>query len=193
MIFSDIQVEQLLKGLHPSRVKFTQGQAYLEQHDVRAHLNRIFGFGNWDQKLTRLGCVFEAPTVILDKETKRPKPNRWDACYYASIELTVRGVLEDGGWIAACSYEDGATGDAQNQTRAEAHDLALKSAISTALKRAATSLGDQFGLSLYASGSLKPLVRGVIGWEPPKPDDEPATDGEQTEIEVGSDARKGES
>src|SRR5262249_46722113 len=97
-------------------------------------------------------------------KTGNPAPGRWNACYSASVKLTVRGGL----WVTAqaphCEYEDAATGYAQNQTRGEAHDLALKSAVSTALKRAATSLGDQFGLSLYP-GSPKGIVRGVIGWE----------------------------
>jgi recombination DNA repair RAD52 pathway protein len=181
VIFSNLQVEQLLKGVHPTRVKSTQGQSYLEQHDVRAHMNRVFGFGNWDQKLTRLDCIFEMPTVIIPKGREEPLPNRWDVCWSASVELTVRGITGYG----KCTYEDGATGDAQNQTRGEAHDLALKSAISTALKRAATSLGDQFGLSLYASGSLKPLVRGVIGWEPPKPA-EPEAEPEPEQMEMGA-------
>jgi recombination DNA repair RAD52 pathway protein len=171
MNFTDQQIEQLLKGVHPSRIKNDpSGMKYLEQWDVRAHLNRLFGFGEWDQKLTRLDLVFEQPTVIKDKQTGEPKPDRWDVCYSASVRLTVRG--ED--IYESCTYEDAATGYAQNQTRGEAHDLALKSAVSTALKRAATSLGDQFGLSLYA-GTPNAIVRGVIGWEPPKdPEEEQA-------------------
>lgn len=167
MIFSDEVVEQLLRPVHPSRVKKDpHGLSYIEQHDVRSHLSRMFGFGEWDQTLTRLELVFEQPTVILDKQTKEPKPNRFDVCYSASVRLTVRGIRNTGGvtYPTPCSYEDAATGYAQNQTRGEAHDLALKSAVSTALKRAATSLGDQFGLSLYA-GTLDPIVRGVLGWE----------------------------
>lgn len=166
MIFSDAQVEQLLKGLHPSRVKNDpKGFSYLEQHDVRAHMNRIFGFGNWGQEVTRLELIFEEPTKVIDNQTKEPKPNRWDVCYKAAVKLAVRGAGN-----AICAYEDAATGSAQNQTRSEAHDLALKSAISTALKRAATSLGDQFGLSLYAD-TTNPIVKGVIGWPVEERDD----------------------
>lgn len=167
MSFSDQQIEQLLKPIRPSRVvKDPKGMQYVEQHDIRAHLNRLFGFGNWDQQVTRLDLVFEEPTKILDRETKKPKPDRWDVCYSASVKLAVRGP--DGG-LAASRYEDAATGFAQNQTRGEAHDLALKSAVSTALKRAATSLGDQFGLSLYA-GTTNAIVRGIVGYNPEKPD-----------------------
>jgi len=136
--------------------------SYVEQHDIRAHLTRLFDFGEWDQAVTRLDLVFEEPTKSKDKATGQPKPDRWDVCYAASVRLRVRGLYE-----RSCEYEDAATGFAQNQTRGEAHDLALKSAVSTALKRAATSLGDQFGLSLY-SGTPKALVRGVVGWESPE-------------------------
>jgi recombination DNA repair RAD52 pathway protein len=170
LIFSDQQIEQLLKGVHPSRIKKDpSGMAYLEQHDVRAHMNRLFGFGQWDQQLTRMDLVFEQPTVIKDKQTGEPKPDRWDVCYSASVRLTVRGPS-----FMSCEYEDAATGFAQNQTRGEAHDLSLKTAVSTALKRAAVNLGDQMGLSLYA-GTPNAIVRGVIGWEPPKdPEEEEA-------------------
>jgi recombination DNA repair RAD52 pathway protein len=187
LIFSDEQVEQLLRGVHPSRVKKDpSGMAYLEQHDVRAHLNRIFGFGEWGHEVTRLEMVFEQPTVVLDKQTKEPKPNRWDVCYSASVKLTVQGKLPgDFGTIYSrpCSFEDAATGFAQNQTRGEAHDLALKTAVSTALKRAATSLGDQFGLSLYA-GTTDPIVRGVLGWK--KPSVEEAAETVQAVLPVAS-------
>jgi recombination DNA repair RAD52 pathway protein len=167
MIFTDQQMAQLLRGIHPGRVKTTQGNSYLEQHDVRAHLNRVFGFGNWDQAVTRLDMVFEQPTVIIPKGQDKPIPNRWDACWTASVKLTVRGAVVISEFPGYCEYEDAATGIAQNQTRGEAHDLAVKSAVSTALKRAATSLGDQFGLSLY-SGTVNPIVRGVIGWAKPE-------------------------
>jgi hypothetical protein len=59
------------------------------------------------------------------------------------------------------SYEDASVGDAQNQNRQDAHDLALKSAISLAKKRCCINLGDQFGLSLYNKGQMSALVGGT--------------------------------
>src|SRR5206468_12576286 len=44
----------------------------------------------------------------------------------------------------------------------DAHDFAAKNAVSYALKRCATDLGDQFGLSLYNKGQLAPLVAGTL-------------------------------
>lgn len=176
MTFTDQQVEQLLKPIHPSRVKQDgKGMEHLEQWDVRAHLNRIFGFGNWGDEITRLQLEFEEPTKIIDKQTKQPKPDRWDCCYSASVKIDISSEhINAAGqiYLRACSYEDAATGFAQNQTRGEARDLALKAAVSTALKRAATNLGDQFGLSLYA-GTKSAVVKGVIGWEKPEEREDP--------------------
>ena len=69
-------------------------------------MNRLFGFGNWDQTLTSLNLAFEEPTKILDKQTKQPKPDRWDCCYSASVRLTVRGLVRTGyrkGWTSMTS------------------------------------------------------------------------------------------
>jgi recombination DNA repair RAD52 pathway protein len=144
-----------------------KGFDHLEAHDVRSHLTRVFGFGMWDlQEKTEL--VFEQPTTIVKKGQDKPLPNRWDVCYTGWARILVTG--EDG----QCLYEGSATGSALNQDRWDAHDNALKSAASGALKRAAVNLGDQFGLSLYA-GSNAPIVRGVIGWDPPK--EKPEGDG----------------
>ena len=45
-----------------------------------------------------------------------------------------------------------------NPQRGESHDMAVKTAESDAIKRAAINLGTQFGLSLYNNGSLKDIV-----------------------------------
>jgi hypothetical protein len=54
------------------------------------------------------------------------------------------------------------SGNAPQPDRAEAHALALTSAVSTGLKRAAINLGDQFGLSLYERGSRAAIVKGTL-------------------------------
>jgi recombination DNA repair RAD52 pathway protein len=59
-----------------------------------------------------------------------------------------------------------ATGTAKNQpSRADAHDLALKAAVSGAEKRAAKALGNQFGLSLYNNGTTKSVVSSSLAYE----------------------------
>ena len=52
--------------------------------------------------------------------------------------------------------------------RGEAHDMAIKTAESDALKRAAINLGTQFGLSLYDEGSMKDVVGMTLAREEKK-------------------------
>lgn len=147
------QVQQLLRGINEKRVLADgKGKAYLAQQDVTAHLIRVFGFGGFDTEIQSVELVFEENAI--DKQTKEPNPNRWNVCYRAVMELTVKDP--DGRVVAR--YQNGSTGDATNQTRADGHDLAMKSAISLAMKRCAINLGDQFGLSLYNRGQVKPIV-----------------------------------
>lgn len=146
------QVDVLLRPIKPGRVSQTQGQSYLESHDVIAHLNRIFGFDGWDSEIVK------GPDLIFEQERQ---PGKWDVLYQATVRITVKD--SDGNVV--CRHEGSATGDGQNQSRISAHDLALKSAESTAEKRAARKLGDQFGLSLYDKGSTDATVRRVLGHE----------------------------
>jgi hypothetical protein len=156
MGFSAAQVEQLLRPINAKRVlKDGKSKSHVSQQDVRAHLIRTFGFGNFDVRVDGPALVFEQERK--DDKTGEPN-NRWDVCYRAKVTLTVRDAKGN----VVCTYEGSATATAENQKRGEAHSLALKSAESTALKRAATNLGDQFGLSLYNKGQTRGLVLGTI-------------------------------
>jgi len=171
--FNPQQTLQLLQPIHPSRVlKDPQGHPHVSQQDITAHLIRIFGFGNFDTDILESVCIFEQPTTSLDKETQKPKPNRWDVCYRAKVRLTVRNAEGE----EICHYEDGSTATAQNQTRGDAHDGAFKSALSLAKKRAAVYLGDQFGLSLYNKGQMRALVKGTLVLPPADEKEEDAPD-----------------
>ncbi|WP_280273428.1 Rad52/Rad22 family DNA repair protein [Nocardia wallacei] len=156
MPFTAAQVDQLLAAINPVRVmRDGKGNSHLPQQDVLAHLTRIFGFGGFDYEILSLDLVFEQPHIKNDGT--RPD-NRFDVCYKATMRLTVR---DPDGYVV-CRFEDGSTGDATNQKRADGHDLAMKSAISLAKKRCAIALGDQFGLSLYNKGQLSKLVGGTL-------------------------------
>ena len=172
--FNAQQTLQLLQAIHPSRVlRDPKGHPHVSQQDITAHLIRIFGFGNFDTEILESTCIFEQPTTSVDKETGKPKPDRWDVCYRAKVRLTIRDA--DGNEV--CHYEDGSTATAQNQTRGDAHDGAFKSALSLAKKRAAVYLGDQFGLSLYNKGQMRALVKGTLVLPPVEDDaDEDAPD-----------------
>ena len=174
--FNAVQVLQLLQPIHPSRVlKDGKGNPHVSQQDITAHLIRIFGFGNFDTDILETTCVFEQHAV--DKETKEPKPDRWDVCYRAQVRLTIRNAEGE----VVCHYEDGSTATAQNQTRGDAHDLAFKSALSLAKKRTAVYLGDQFGLSLYNKGQMRALVKGTKVLPPAEQDG----DAESTDVQEG--------
>lgn len=149
------QTDQLLKGINPSRVgKDGKGFAHLEAWDVRAHLIRIFGFAKWSAELVELEPIFE---TSIEKDGK----TRWTVAYRATMRLTIyTGDLED------AIYTEAAVGDSQNNpSRADAHDMAIKTAESQAFKRCAINLGDQFGLSLYNNGGTSSVVRAVLDAE----------------------------
>ena len=143
------QYEQLLKPLNPVRVsqreqagrKFT----YLEAWDVKAHLIRIFGFGGWNWNVSEANLAFE------DKNEK----GYWNVGYKVVGTLTIP-------CLEFCSYTEAAVGSATLGQRGDAHDMAIKSAESDALKRAAINLGTQFGLSLYNNGQLEDVVRQTL-------------------------------
>lgn len=145
------QVAKLLEGINPGRVgKDGKGFSHVEAYEIRAHLSRIFGFARWSFDLTDLLQVFETENN-----------GKWTVLYRAIGRLTV--AASDGTVLA--TYTEAATGEAKNQPhRGDAHDLAMKTAESQAMKRCAANLGDQFGLSLYKKGSLSPLVyRTLVG------------------------------
>lgn len=164
--FTPAQREVLLRPIMKNRVSTTQGMSYVEAYDVIAHLNRLFGFEGWDKEILSCEVLFEdcGPKSESDRKVV------WTVGYKASMRLTVYDP--DG---AVCTVkEDVSVGDAQKQpSRADAHDLAMKSAVSTALKRCAKDLGDGFGLSLYDHGSTDALVKKVVPYGTPAPAAEP--------------------
>jgi len=152
------QVTVLLRPIRPYRVSQDgKGFSHVEAYEIRAHLNRVFGFARWSAEVLDQQLVFEDQVEKTSKEGR--KYPAWTVCYRTLLRLTVHAP--DGSVLA--TYTEGATGDSPNNpSRADAHDMALKTSQSQALKRAAVNLGDQFGLSLYNGGSLRPLVGQTI-------------------------------
>jgi recombination DNA repair RAD52 pathway protein len=147
--FNAQQHAQLLGGINPNRVgRDGKGFSHVEAYEIRAHLNRLIGFARWSADLTDLALIFATE-----------KDGKHSVCYRATMRLTV--CAPDGTPLA--TYTEAATGEAKNQPhQGDAHDLAMKTAESQAFKRCAVNLGDAFGLSLYAKGSLAPLVRATL-------------------------------
>lgn len=156
MSLNDRQLDVLFRPINPSRIQQTDGYFNLEAWDVLAHLTRVFGFMDWDKEI-EYGLIYEDPATWKKDGQDR---HGWDVAYHAKCRLTVRDPEE-----FATVHEDAATGSAKHQpSRADAHDLALKAAVSGALKRAAKDLGNQFGLSLYKKGSPNSVVGSSLAY-----------------------------
>lgn len=145
-MFSARQQEILLKGLNPNRISQRKGGggralSYLEAWDVKAHLIRVFGFGGFSSDVLTAELMFEDQVGT-----------NWNVGYKVILRLTVGDA----------TYTEAAVGSASLPQRGEAHDMAVKTAESDALKRAAINLGDQFGLSLYNNGSTAPVVNQTL-------------------------------
>jgi recombination DNA repair RAD52 pathway protein len=171
-----------LQGFRVSQRAIGGGRkaSYLEAYDVRRHLLRLFGFGNFDVRTLNVQCVVDQPGT---------RENSWTVAYLATVELLVRGAS------GMAVYSASAVGSSENQpSLAQAHDHALKTAESDALKRAAINLGTQFGLSLYQNGSLQDIVgrtldvdqpADTVAEEPVVPEDQ--TPEQPTEAETSQD------
>ena len=145
---TDQQTDFLLSRISRNRVQMLRGMAHLEAWDVRRTLIRVFGFGGFSLETLALDLVAE-------REAQQGKQSRWTVVYRAQVRLTVY----DGDGATIGFWDDAAAGDAVNQkSLGDAHDQAMKTAVSQALKRCAVNLGDQFGLSLYNAGSADPVV-----------------------------------
>lgn len=142
------QYEQLMKPLNQSRIAKRQGGggrslSYLEAWDVKAHLIRIFGFGGWSWDVISVEQAFESDIG-----------GKWNVGYRVAGRLLIP--------ILDCTYTEAAVGSATLPQRGEAHDMAVKTAESDAIKRAAINLGTQFGLSLYNNGDTKDVVMKTL-------------------------------
>jgi len=160
MSLSDYQLKTLFAPVNPKRIGQVRGMAHMEAWDIRRQLIRVFGFGGYSTETISLDLVAE-------RETKQGERSRWTVVYRAQIRLTVYGPDR----TVLGSWDDGAAGDSVNQpSLGDAHDMAMKTALSQALKRCAVNLGDQFGLSLYNNGSPAPVVNWSAS-HPPKESD----------------------
>jgi hypothetical protein len=146
------QITRLLTPVRPTRIEQVRGNSYVPQFEVRAELNRVFGFGNWDSLIHNVALIYE-------DADEREKGTYWKVCYRAACTLTIR----DFNGTPVCEHTEWhAEESAPQPSRGEAHALALTSVESYALRRAAINLGDTFGLHLYRDGQLGPLIRGTL-------------------------------
>jgi hypothetical protein len=172
--FTAPQLRLLHRAVDPKRVgSDDKGFSHMEAWDIKRYLIRVFGFAGYDTENREL-------TLVREIEIPAGNKSRWTVVYRAQVRLIVKDV--QGRELA--HWDGEAAGDASNQPKlGDAHDMAMKTASSQALKRAATHLGDAFGLSLYNDGSQAPVVNFSAAhppeqWEKvaaplPEPDDAP--------------------
>ncbi|MEU4575986.1 Rad52/Rad22 family DNA repair protein [Nonomuraea sp. NPDC023979] len=171
------QVRALLRPIDPGRVIEVDGHPATAGQDIKAHLTRIFGFGGWD---------YYSHAVLDYCEPSRMDggaTGHFDAVATGHVRLVIRNW--DGLLVAVVDEENVAEAAAE-RGRARAIRLAKTSAITLALKRAAAALGDQFGLSLYNGGDLRPIVRKTLETELARHDGGGAEDGPETDLLEGT-------
>lgn len=165
------QYDTLMKPIRTTRVsQRKQGGktlSYVEAWEIKAHLTRIFGFGNWDSEMLEYHHVDTREYVKDGKDMV-------EVLYSARVRLTVRDRFGN----VMATHSEAAVGSASGPASmlGDHHDNALKGGASDALKRCAINWGSQFGLSLYADGATREVVIQTIiqpeGWKPPKPSEE---------------------
>ena len=155
------QIARLSKAIDPNHVEKKQGLAYMAQHEVRAELTRIFGYGNWDAQVESMDLLYE--TELAKGMPQYPKNGDgrpyFVVAYRASVRLNIRDYQ---GKHIASFVEYHAEENAPLPNRGEAHAMSITSVESYALRRAAIGLGDRLGLGLYDGGKITPLVKGTL-------------------------------
>jgi hypothetical protein len=147
---TDYQMQALTAALNPDRVAVKQRMSYLEAWDVKATLIRVFGFGGFSSELIESEIVKAEQVQQVSDKTK----TNWSITAKATVRLTIHQT--------GAVYTEAAIAGSKQPDFTECADMALKSAESDALKRAAIFLGTQFGLSLYNNGATNDIVKVVL-------------------------------
>ena len=138
MAFQDVQIRKLRRRPAACHVKERSSDGvvlhYLEGHYVIDQANRIFGFDGWDRETVYSNCI-----------ASRQVQGRVQASYVTRVRITVRA-----GSTLICREGLGA-GEATADTAGQAHERAAKAAETDATKRALSTFGAPFGLTLYGS------------------------------------------
>ena len=142
-----------MKPIRPHRIK-TRSQggknlSYVEAWDIKAHLTRIFGFGNWDFVVTDAKHLYQREVKIGSSNNKR---DGWEVAFQVLGTLPGPGLL--GPTPVRARRSSGRVLLRRHRPR-HLYDNAIKAGASDALKRCALAFGSSFGLSLYDDGSRR--------------------------------------
>jgi DNA repair and recombination protein RAD52 len=145
-MLSKEQIAQLNEPLDTGRVAHRDQSgkqlSYIEGYDAIDTANQIFGYGEWGYDIISLDISKESSKVF----------------YTAIIRLSVTGCH---------SVTDVGIGITPTE-KPEGHEMAIKGAVTDALKRALRTFGNQFGNSLYDKDSP------VTNTQPARPAARPA-------------------
>lgn len=164
------QIDELVKAINPSYVEKKQNLTYLAQHQARAEMNRIFGYGNWSVTAGEPVLMYEYSSPGTGNKANK---TYWHVAYRITVTVEIRDLW---GMPVASFTGVHAEQNAPQPDRGEAHALALTSVDSYALRRALINLGDRFGLGLYNGGSTAPhgqysiqqYAGQLFNWEAPQ-------------------------
>jgi DNA recombination protein Rad52 len=148
MSFTDSQLRLLRAPVRPQFVKERQIEDkvlhYLEGWHVISEANRIFGFDGWDRETIQSQCVWQKQIDY-----------RYGAAYLTRVRITVRAGER------IIQREGLGSGEAIAATAGQAHERASKAAETDATKRALSTFGNSFGLSLYRDKSEPPQAKSA--------------------------------
>lgn len=118
------------------------GFDYVEAHYVIQEANKVFGRDGWSNTIVS----YEPAYTGIGQDSRGNEQHQ--ICYSAVVEVEVKGLDENGN-ITSTKRQGSATGSGYSKKAPDAHDSALKSAESDAIKRALKNYGNRFGLALY--------------------------------------------
>mmetsp|Transcript_3166 Transcript_3166/g.8255 ORF Transcript_3166/g.8255 Transcript_3166/m.8255 type:complete len:460 (-) Transcript_3166:87-1466(-) len=110
--------------------KFT----YVSGDGVIRNMNAAFGSGGWGSAITM------ERLVMNEKDSQ----GRWVIGYITTVRVTLENSV---------SHEDCGSGEGINNNKTQAHEKAMKSAVTDALKRACRHFGERLGNALYVKGN----------------------------------------
>lgn len=150
-MLTDTQIAELKKPLDPANVKKPSGRFgpkgdYIEGWHAINELNRVFGFGGWSYKI-------DLVRDDLREGTDSNGNAQWQAAYTCICTLTIGEVTR----------QDVGFGSGFAKGIGDAIEGATKEAATDALKRAARTFGNIFGLALYDKD------RANVGTPEPEP------------------------
>jgi hypothetical protein len=148
MAFTDNQLRRLRAPVQRKHIKEREVDGktlhYLEGWHVVAEANRLFGFDGWDRETISSQCVWQ-----------KQIDSRFAAAYLVKVRISVRAGE------AVIVREGQGSAEAIAATPGQAHERACKAAETDATKRALSTFGNSFGLSLYRDKTEPTRPRAV--------------------------------